>query len=193
MARPYSVDLRARIVRAVEAGLSRRAAAAKFEVSVSCVVKLMQRWRRRGTVQPDRIGGAKRATLAAHAERVHALLAAEPDLTIADLRSRLAAAGIVASRAASGRFLIAAGLTRKTDAARRRAGPPGRRRRAPRLARAAAGPEPKAAGVHRRDLGNHGHGATLRPGRGVARGWWAPYRTATGRRPPSLPRCATMA
>jgi transposase len=94
MARPYSVDLRERAVRAVEAGMSRRAAAAKFEVSVSFVIKLMQRWRQRGTVQPDRLGGSKRSTLAGHAERVHALLAAEPDLTIAELRSRLAAAGI---------------------------------------------------------------------------------------------------
>src|SRR5918994_7901778 len=93
MARPYSVDLRTRIVRAVEAGLSRRAAAAKFEVSVSCVVKLMQRWRDKGTLEPARIGGRKRATLAAHGERVQALLAATPDLTIAELRSRLAAAG----------------------------------------------------------------------------------------------------
>lgn len=116
MARPYSVDLRARVVRAVEAGMSRRAAAAKFEVSVSFVVKLMQRWRERGTLQPDRIGGAKRSTLAAHAERVHALLATEPDLTIAELRSRLAAAGVVASRSAIGRFLVAAGLTRKKRA-----------------------------------------------------------------------------
>ena len=36
----YSVDLRERVVRAVEAGLSRRAAARRFEVSVSFVVKL---------------------------------------------------------------------------------------------------------------------------------------------------------
>jgi transposase len=122
MARPYSVDLRTRIVRAVEAGLSRRAAAAKFEVSVSFVVKLMQRWRARGTLEPDRIGGAKRSPLAAHAERVHALLAAEPDLTIAELRSRLAAAGIAVSRSALGRFLLAAGLTRK----KRPATPPSR-------------------------------------------------------------------
>ena len=93
MARPYSVDLRWRIVRAVEAGLSRRAAAAKFEVSVSFVVKLMQRWRDKGTLQPERIGGAKRSPLAAHAARVHALLAAAPDLTIAELRGRLAAPG----------------------------------------------------------------------------------------------------
>ena len=113
MARAYSVDLRTRIVRAVEAGLSRRAAAAKFEVSVSFVVKLMQRWRARGTLEPERIGGRKRSTLAAHGERVQALLAAEPDLTIGELRSRLAAAGIAVSRSALGRFLIAAGLTRK--------------------------------------------------------------------------------
>jgi transposase len=65
MARPYSVDLRGRVVRAVENGASRRATAAKFEVSISFVVKLMQRWRRCGTVQPDRIGGAKRSALAA--------------------------------------------------------------------------------------------------------------------------------
>ena len=71
MTRPYSVDLRERVVRAVEAGLSRRAAARRFEVSVSFVVKLMQRWRRRGTVAPERYGGWKRSALAAHAERVH--------------------------------------------------------------------------------------------------------------------------
>jgi transposase len=69
MARLYSVDLRERVVRAVAAGRSRRAAAAKFEVSISFVVKLMQRWRERGTLQPQRVGGAKRSTLAAHGER----------------------------------------------------------------------------------------------------------------------------
>ena len=113
MARPYSVDLRERVVRAVEAGASRRATAAKYDVSPSFVIKLLQRWRRRGTVQPDRIGGRKRSTLAAHAERVHAIVRAEPDLTIAELRARLAAAGIAVSRSAVDRFLAAAGLTRK--------------------------------------------------------------------------------
>jgi transposase len=113
MARPYSVDLRERVVRAVEAGLSRRAAAAKFEVSVSFVVKLMQRWRAPGTVQPARIGGWKPAALAAHAARVRDMIATEPDLTIAELRTRLAAENIGASRSAIGRFLLATGLTRK--------------------------------------------------------------------------------
>jgi transposase len=122
MTRPYSVDLRERVVRAVEAGASRRATAAKFEVSVSFVVKLLQRWRRRGTVQPDRIGGGKRSALAGHAARVRALVAAEPDLTIAELRSRLAAEGIQASPSGIGRFLAAEGLTRKKS----RSTPPSR-------------------------------------------------------------------
>jgi hypothetical protein len=51
------------VARAVEAGASYRATAANFEISVSFVVKLMQRWRRRGTVPPDRYGGWKRSPL----------------------------------------------------------------------------------------------------------------------------------
>ena len=100
MARAYSVDLRERVVRALAGG-------AKFEVSISFVVKLMQRWHQRGTIQPDRIGGWKRSTLAAHGERLRALLAAEPDLTIAELRHLLAQEGIATSRSGVGRFLAA--------------------------------------------------------------------------------------
>ena len=88
MARPYSVDLRERVVRSVESGASPRATAAKFEVSVSFVVKLWQRWRQRGMVQADRLGGGRRSLLATHAERVQALVAAAPDLTIAELRRK---------------------------------------------------------------------------------------------------------
>ena len=113
MTRPYSVDLRERIVRAVEAGASRRATAAQFDVSPSCVVKLVQRWRQKGTLAPDPVGGGRRAKLADHAGLVHALLAATPDSTIAELNTRLAAAGIVVSPAAISRFLTACGLTRK--------------------------------------------------------------------------------
>ena len=113
MTRPYSMDLRERMVRAVEAGASRRATAAKFAVSPSCVVKLLQRWRRQGTLEPDPPGGGRRAKLADHAERVDALLAATPDLTIAELKTRLAADGIEVSPSAISRFLAALGLTRK--------------------------------------------------------------------------------
>ena len=122
MTRPYSVDLRERVVHAVEAGASCRSTAATFEVSVSFVIKLMQRWRRLGSVVPDRYGGWKRSALADHAERVRELLRVEPDLTIAELRSRLASAGIHASPAAISRFLSTAGLTRKKS----RSTPPSR-------------------------------------------------------------------
>jgi len=52
MGRPYSEDLRTRIVAAVEAGATRTAAAEQFSVSVSCAIKLMQRFRRTGSVAP---------------------------------------------------------------------------------------------------------------------------------------------
>jgi transposase len=45
MGRAYSEDLRSRIVTAVEAGATRTAAAAQFAVSVSCAIKLVQRFR----------------------------------------------------------------------------------------------------------------------------------------------------
>lgn len=106
------------MVRAVEAGLARRAAARRFEVSVRLVIKLLQRCQRQGTVQPERYGGWKRAILAAHGEPVHELLRDEPDRTIAELRSRLAAEAIHVSPAAISRFLAAEGLTRKKDATR---------------------------------------------------------------------------
>ena len=113
MTRPYSLDLRQRMVRAVEAGASRRATAAQFVVSPSCVIKLVQRWRRKGTLAPEPRRGGRRAKLADHAELVHALLAATPDITIAELKSSLAAAGIAVSPSAISRFLKACGLTRK--------------------------------------------------------------------------------
>jgi hypothetical protein len=47
------------MVRAIEAGASRRAIATRFEVSPSCVVKLLpQRWRREGTLEPNRLAAA---------------------------------------------------------------------------------------------------------------------------------------
>jgi transposase len=113
MTRPYSVDLRERVVRTVEGGMSRRATARRFEVSVSFVIKLVQRWRRQGTVEPEQYGGWKRPALAAHAGHVRDLLVAEPDLTIAELRARLAAKGIDTSPAAISRFLTSEDLTRK--------------------------------------------------------------------------------
>ena len=113
MPRPYSIDLRERVVRSVEGGLSCRQTAQRFHVSVSFVIKLVKRWRQRETVEPSAFGGHKRSVLSAHADRVRALVAAEPEMTIDDLCDQLAKEGVQASRSAVGRCLLALGLTRK--------------------------------------------------------------------------------
>src|SRR5271165_2532657 len=63
MAKPYSRDLRERMVRAVQAGRSRHEAARLFEVSASCVIKLMQRYEATGDCEPGKFGGHKRPAL----------------------------------------------------------------------------------------------------------------------------------
>jgi len=113
MPRALSLDLRERIVEAVEAGSSRREAADQFAVSVSCAIKLVQRWERTGSVAPAPMGGRKPFALAAHADRVRALLAAQPDITLDELRAQLTGEGISVSRSAIGRFLQALGWTHK--------------------------------------------------------------------------------
>lgn len=113
MGRPYSEDLRTRIVAAVEAGVSRNAAAKQFAVSVSCVVKLMQRFRRTGSVSPA-ARGKKPYALERHEALVRELVAAWPDLTLDELQQVLAQEhGIVVGRSSVNRFLQACGLTLK--------------------------------------------------------------------------------
>jgi putative transposase len=58
MGKAYSIDLRERVVRAVEEkGLSRRQAAAHFGVSYSAAIDWVARYRQTGSVAPDRVGG----------------------------------------------------------------------------------------------------------------------------------------
>ena len=64
MAAPLSQDLRRRIVRAVEEGSSARAAAVRFEVSVSAAIKLVRRVRETGSTAPAQIGGYRKPLLA---------------------------------------------------------------------------------------------------------------------------------
>lgn len=113
MAKPLSEDLRERIVEAVEGGSSRRATALRFAVSISAVIKLMQRWQRTGAVVPGQMGGWKDHALAAHEELVQELVRARPDLTLEELREALARQGITVGRTSVWRFLRAQGLTLK--------------------------------------------------------------------------------
>ena len=56
----YSMDLRERVVAAVKtAGLSRRAAAARFGVSHSAAIEWLKRVEQTGSVEPSQVGGYK--------------------------------------------------------------------------------------------------------------------------------------
>jgi transposase len=74
MAKPYSNDLRERVVRAVTSGLSRSKAARQFDVSVSFVVKILQRFQTTGSYKPRRFGGRGQPKLAAHEATVRELV-----------------------------------------------------------------------------------------------------------------------
>jgi transposase len=149
MARPYSEGLRGRVVEAVMGGATCRVAAARYQVSVSFVVKLMQRWRGSGSVAAQLVGGQRPYRLAEHAELVRELVTAEPDITLEELRRRLAGQGVQVGRSSADRFLISLGLTRKKDAACRRAGP-GRCRPSPNgVACGSADHERRQPGVRR--------------------------------------------
>ena len=113
MTRPYSEDLRERVVRVVESGTSRNAAAKRFDVSVSFVVKLMQRWKQRGTIKADQYGGWRKPKLAPHADRIWALVKENCDITLDELCALLATEGIETKRSTLGDFLLAQGLSRK--------------------------------------------------------------------------------
>lgn len=139
MGRPYSEDLRERIVGAVEAGHSRRAAARMFEVSASCAVKLVRRWRETGSVKPDKIGAPKRSKLAPHVQWLLDLVKGEPDLTLEEIRVRLRRErDMAASIGTIWQFLDRHDIRFKKNRARERTGPAGRGRRAPTMANRSA-------------------------------------------------------
>jgi putative transposase len=64
MARPYSIDLRERVVAAVvEGGLSRRQAAVHFDVAISTVIRWVRQFLDSGSVAPGKMGGHKPKTI----------------------------------------------------------------------------------------------------------------------------------
>jgi transposase len=86
---PMSLDLRLRIVRAVEDGSSIREAARRFAVSPSAAIKLMQPVRATGSAAPARYGGHRRPLLEPSEADLQQLVEATPDITLAELRAEL--------------------------------------------------------------------------------------------------------
>ena len=57
MPAPYSQDLRDRVIGFIALGGSARAAATRFDVSVSSATRWAQRWRAEGHARPRAMGG----------------------------------------------------------------------------------------------------------------------------------------
>jgi transposase len=85
MGRPYSQDLRERVIAAVDAGNGAYQLAPLFRVSVSYIYKVVGRRRATGetTARPSRAG--RKPKLAAHDEALRARVAAHPDATLEEL------------------------------------------------------------------------------------------------------------
>ena len=122
MSKPYSMDLRKRVVAAVEGGLSRRQAAERFDVGVSTAIRWTRRARETGSAAAQSMGGDRRSLLVGD-RRVWLLerVAAEPDLTLEELRDELAERGIVVGYGTVWRFFAREAITVKKKRPRGRA------------------------------------------------------------------------
>lgn len=127
MAKPYSQDLRERVVLAVEAGATRQAAGDRFGVSDSSAIRWVQRWRAEGDFAAKRRGGSS-SPLEEHAAVLLALVAEQPDLTLDEWCVVLRERAIVTSRVSVWRFFERHQVSYKKNSARQRAGAAGRRR-----------------------------------------------------------------
>lgn len=126
VSRAYSEDLRIRLVRYVERGISRRSAAKVFGVSESSAVKWLQRWKLKKSVAPNRVRGHRRAVLEEHAAWLMELVNQEPDITLAEIRVKLAKRGVRASLSTVWGFYNRHDFSFKKKRLRNRAGSPRR-------------------------------------------------------------------
>jgi transposase len=125
MARPYSSDLRERVVEAVDEGATRHEAAERFGISVSSAVRWHQAWRTEGRYAAKPYGGSC-SPLEEHAEEIVALIEEQRDRTLDEIVAAMHKRKISGSRTALVRFLERHGITLKKSPARVRTGAGGR-------------------------------------------------------------------
>src|SRR4051794_23057206 len=107
MPAPYSQDLRERVIGFRALGGSARAAAIRFDVSVSSAVRWAQRWRAEGHARPRAMGGDRRSRLGEHRAKVLQWVARQPDMTLQEIRRALAVYGITVGLSTVHQFLAA--------------------------------------------------------------------------------------
>jgi len=111
--------------------MSRRQAAARFQVGVASAIRWVAMFKRTGSVSQRPRGGKSRSPLEPHAQWLLALVAVEPDLTLMEIVERLAVdLEVTVSEISVRRFFKRHRISFKKNAARRRARPAGRGRAA---------------------------------------------------------------
>ena len=109
-----SSDLRIRVVCEVEKGCSRRAAAARFGVSVSSAIRWVQAFRQKGTSEAKPQGGDRRSKrIEAHRVFILKTVADRKDITLAELQELLAKQGARFGIGTLWRFFDRHGITVK--------------------------------------------------------------------------------
>ena len=126
MAKPYSMDLRERVVAAVEGGMSCHGAAKRFGVAASSAIKWVRRVRETGSAAPGQMGGHKPNILSG-STRDWLLQRVATDFTLRGLVAELAERGVKVDYVQVWRFVHAEGLSfKKKRAAGRTAAARGR-------------------------------------------------------------------
>jgi transposase len=123
MVRPYSLDLRERVVAAVAGGQSCRAVAETFGVSVASAVKWSQRFRKTGSAAAKPMGGKRPVLLAGQRAFILARIDQVPNISLRALATELEDRGVAVSYGAVWTFVHREGLSFKKKRASRRAGP----------------------------------------------------------------------
>lgn len=120
MGQPLSMDLRSRLVAAIDDGMSCRAAAARFGVAPSTAIRWQARWRESGSFAPRSQSGDMRSRrVEARRADILALWEARKDISLEELCAALAGAGLMVSNAALHRFFVRHGITPKNRPAMR--------------------------------------------------------------------------
>ena len=122
MSKSRSTDLRERLVRAVENGMSRRSAARLFGVVPSTAIKWVAHWKATGSYEALPRGGDKRSMgIERHAEDILAKVKSIPDITLAELATYLKDTyNLEVSQSAVWRLLDRHGMTFKKNRPRQR-------------------------------------------------------------------------
>ena len=103
MAKALSIDLRRRVVDAIEQGLSCRQAAVRFGISASSAIRWCGRLKKQGDLAAKRQGGDRKSgRIEAEAAFLLGEVAKTPDITLVELQEKLKVRGVI--RLAIGAF-----------------------------------------------------------------------------------------